>query len=173
MMNHNISELNLIVKFGKSSNSISDYQSKPFIELPYAMVKKELPALQNKEMITETVELIMKHQFPEFNIENVSGNEIMSFLLWIKEQQEFIRMIEEQNLQTEPEPEMMAAGINRLNEFGIAPLMEKIAKDWNYTPEQIEQMPYFKIYEKIKLDKVQSEINKNYQKIIEAKAKRK
>ncbi len=166
-------QLTLMLTYGKSANRIGEFESKLFIELPYAIVKKELPALQNKEMITETVELIMKHQFPEFNIEEASGNEIMSFLLWIKEQQEFIKNIEEANLQSDPEPEMLAAGINRLNEFGIAPLMEKIAKDWNMIPEEVEVKPYFKIYEKMKMDKIQGEINKAYQKILEAKSKRK
>ena len=68
---------------------------------------------------------------------------------------------------------MLVAGIHRLNEFGIATTVEKIAKDWNMKPEEVEAIPYFKIYEKMKLDKVQGEINKNYQKIIEEKSKRK
>lgn len=164
-------DLNLMLKFGKSSNRIGKYESKPFIELPYGLIKKDLPGLQKMELILETIELIMQNQFPEFDIKKADGNEVISFLLWIKEQQEFIKNIEEQNLQSDPEPEMLAAGINRLNEFGIAPVVEKIAKDWNYTPEEIEEKPYFKIYEKMKLDKVQGEINKNYQKIIEQKAK--
>ena len=166
-------DLNLMLKFGKSSNRIGKYESKPFIELPYGLIKKDLPAYQKQELIGESIELIMQNQFPDFEIKKTSGNDVIGFLLWIKEQQLFIKNIEEANLQTDPEPEMLAAGIHRLNEFGIAPMMEKIAKDWNYTPEQVEKMPYFKIYEKMKLDKVQGEINKNYQKIIEEKSKRK
>ena len=132
-----------------------------------------MPAYQKQELIGESIELIMQNQFPDFEIKKTSGNDVIGFLLWIKEQQEFIKNIEEANLQSDPEPEMLAAGIHKLNEFGIAPMMEKIAKDWNYTPEQVEQTEYFKIYEKMKLDKVQGEINKNYQKIIEEKSKRK
>lgn len=166
-------DLNLMLKFGKSSNRIGKYESKPFIELPYGLIKKDLPAYQKQELIGESIELIMQNQFPDFEIKKTSGNDVIGFLLWIKEQQEFIKNIEEANLQSDPEPEMLAAGIHKLNEFGIAPMMEKIAKDWNYTPEQVEQTEYFKIYEKMKLDKVQGEINKNYQKIIEEKSKRK
>ena len=166
-------DLNLMLKFGKLSNRIGKYESKPFVHLPYGLIKKDLPAYQKQELIGESIELIMQNQFPDFEIKKASGNDVIGFLLWIKEQQEFIKNIEEANLQSDPEPEMLAAGIHRLNEFGIAPTVEKIAKDWNYTPEQVEKTEYFKIYEKMKLDKVQGEINKNYQKIIEEKAKRK
>lgn len=166
-------QLTLMLTYGKPNNRIGEFESKPFVLLPYGLIKKDLPNLQKKELVKETIELVMKSQHPMFDIDKVSEVELVSFLLWIKEQQEFIKNIEEQKLQTEPEPEMLASGIHRLNEFGIAPTVEKIAKDWNYTPEQVEKTPYFKIYEKMKLDKVQGEINKAYQKIIEEKSKRK
>ncbi len=166
------SDLNLMLKYGKANNKIGKYVSKKFIELPYGLVRKDLPNYHKQELLEESIELIMKAQFDDFDINKASGNEIVSFLLWIKEQIEFIKTVEENNLQSDPEPEMLAAGIHRLNEFGIATTVEKIAKDWNYTPEQVEQTPYFKIYEKMKMDKIQSEINKNYQKIMEEKSKR-
>ena len=166
-------QLSLMLTYGKPNNRIGEFESKPFIELPYGLIKKDLPAYQKQELIGESIELIMQNQFPDFEIKKASGNDVIGFLLWIKEQQLFIKNIEEANLQTDPEPEKLAAGIHKLNEFGIAPTVEKIAKDWNYTPEQVEQTEYFKIYEKLKLDKVQGEINKNYQKIIEEKSKRK
>lgn len=176
--NFNINEsspndLNLMLKYGKPSNIIGKYQSKPFIELPYGIVRKDLQAYQKQELLGETIELIMQCQFDDFKIAKASANEVIGFILWIKSQQEFIKNIEEQNLQSEPEPEMLAAGIHRLNEFGIATTVEKIAKDWNMKPEEVEKVPYFKIYEKMKLDKIQGEINTAYQKIIEEKSKRK
>ena len=41
-------ELNLMLKYGKPGNVIGQYQSKPFIELPYGIVKKDLPAYKRK-----------------------------------------------------------------------------------------------------------------------------
>lgn len=166
-------DFQLMLKFGKASNVIGKYQSKPFIELPYGLIKKDLPAYQKQELLGESIELIMQNQFEDFKVSKASANEVIGFLLWIKEQQTFIKNIEEQNLQSEPEPEMLVAGIHRLNEFGIATTVEKIAKDWNMKPEEVEAKPYFKIYEKMKMDKIQGEINKSYQKILEAKSKRK
>ena len=171
--NLNSSDIELMFKYGKSSNIVGGFESVSFMELPYAMIKRDIVYLLKENSINEVLELIFKPQFKSFNINKVKEAEKISFIIWINEQLERIFKIEEQFLQSEPEPELIASGIDRLNEFGINPLMEKIAKDWNKTPEEIEQYPYFKIYQKIKMDKVQSEINKRYQKIIEEKKKAK
>ena len=93
-----IDDFQMMLKFGKASDTIGKWKSKPFIELSYGIVKKHLPALQKQNLINETVELIMDSQFPDFKIENASGNEIISFLLWINSQQEFLYKIESENL---------------------------------------------------------------------------
>ena len=171
--NLNSSDIELMFKYGKSSNIVGGFESVSFMELPYATIKRDIVYLLKENSINEVLELIFKPQFKNFNINKVKEAEKISFIIWINEQLERVFKIEEQFLQSEPEPELIASGIDRLNEFGINPLMEKIAKDWNKTPEEIEKYPYFKIYQKIKMDKVQSEINKRYQKIIEEKSKAK
>ena len=167
-------DFDLILKYGKASSKIAGFESKPFIELPYGLVKIDLPALQRSESDSEAIiNLIMKLQFPEFDIESASGNEIVSFSLWIKEQQEFIYSIEEKYLSSEPEPEMMAAGIHQLNEFGDMVTVDALAKGDILKYDETKALPYFRVYEKLKLDKVNRDIEKRYQKIMEEKAKRK
>ena len=166
-------DLKLMLKFGNPSNIIGNYQSKPFIELPYGIIKKDLPAYQKNDLVLESVELVMQCQFPEFKVKKASGNEIVSFLLWIKSQQEFIYEIEKQNLQSEPEPEMLAAGLHKLNDFGDMVTIDSLAKGSILEYDKIEALPYFKVYEKLKLDKVHRDIEKNYSKIMEEKSKRK
>ena len=161
-----------MLKFWKDSNKIGEYESKPFIELPYGIVKKDLPAYQKRELISESVELIMQIQFPEFKIQNENANDVISFILWIKEQQEFLNEIEKINLHTEPEPEMLASGLQRLNDFGELVTIDALAKGNVLKYAEIQALPYFKVYEKLKLDKVNREIEKNYQKILEEKNKR-
>ena len=165
-------DLKKMLKFGKASNKIGEYESKPFIELPYGIVKKDLPAYQKRELISESVELIMQIQFPEFKIQNENANDVISFILWIKEQQEFLNEIEKINLHTEPEPEMLASGLQRLNDFGELVTIDALAKGNVLKYAEIQALPYFKVYEKLKLDKVNREIEKNYQKILEEKNKR-
>lgn len=170
-MNISEEDFKRMMKFGKPSNQIGGFTSKPFIELPFGLIKKDLPALQKKGDIIAVVNLVMKFQYANFDAENQTGNEIMSFLLWIKEQQEFINHIEQTNLHREPKAEMLAAGIHRLDEFGVYATIDNLAGGDLLKHSDIERMPYYKIYEKLKLNKVQQDIEEAYQKIIEKKRK--
>lgn len=170
-MNISESDFKRMLKFGNPSNKIGIFESTPFIELPFGLIKKDLPALQKKGDIIAVVNLVMQFQYTNFDAENESGNDIISFLLWIRDQQEFINHIEQTNLHREPKAEMLAAGIHRLDEFGVYATIDNLAGGDLLKHSEIESMPYFKIYEKLKLNKVQQEIEESYQKIIEKKRK--
>lgn len=159
----------LILKYGKPSNTISGVTSKPFIELPYGLVKIEIPQLLSSEKIEEAINAIIKIQSKDFNIENSNPNEVTAFILWIKEQMEFIANIEKQHLSSEPEPELSASGISRLEEFGVLATIDHLAGGDLLKYKDIEAQPYYKVYQKLKLDKVQGEIKKKYEEIIRNK----
>lgn len=159
-------EFNQILKYGKTSNVIGQYESKKFIELPYGIVKRELPILQKGSKFQEMILAVLNCQFENVNIDNVSGNDLMAFLLWIKQQLEFIYSIELKYLSTDPDLKMMAAGLHKLNELGELPIIDQLAKGDILKYDLIEALPYFKVYEKLKLDKINSEISKAYEEII-------
>ena len=166
-----VKDFERMVKYGKSSDTIEKYKSKAFIELPFGMVKKDLPLLQKQELLQESVNLILECQFGKVDLSGVSGNEFLQFLLWIREQQSFLSMIEKNNLSSPPEPELMAAGIDRLDEFGSYVTIDSLAKGNILEHERIEKLPYFKVYEKLKLDKIQRDIEKAYLEIMKHKNK--
>lgn len=158
-----------IRRFGKRSDSIGGFRSKPLVELPYGLVRIDLPKIDDG---LEQVQAVMQNQFPEFDIKNHSGNEIMYFLLWLGEQVGFISELEERFLSSDPEPEMLAAGVGKLNEFGAYATVDSLADGDILKHDAIMQLPYYAVYQKLKLDKVNREIEKAYQKIIAGKAKR-
>lgn len=166
-------DFNRIMKFGKPSNKVGQYVSKPFIELPYGVVRKDLPTLQKKDLLQESILLILECQFPKVDLTGVTANELMSFILWMKKQQEHIFHIEELYLSTDPEPEMMAAGVHRLNELGTLSTIHSLAGGDPLKHAGIEAMPYFKIYEILKLEKIQRDVQKAHAAIMEAKNKTK
>ena len=159
-------DFNRILKFGKAKNSIGKYESKKFIELPYGLVKRELPLLQKEAKFQEMVLAVLNCQFDDVNINDISGNDLMSFLLWIKSQLEFIFAIELNYLATDPDPKMVAAGLHRLSELGELPTLDQLAQGDILKYDLIEALPYFKVYEKLKLEKITGEIRKNYEEII-------
>lgn len=155
-------DLELIKKYGKAKNSLGGYVSKPFIELPYGIVRKNLPTLQKKEMHMDYILLILEAQYPKVNLAGVTANEIMAFMLWIKEQQEKIYKIEETYLSSEPDPIAIVAGIHRLNEFGALSTIHQLAGSDPLKHAAIEALPYYKIYEILKLEKINKEISKAF-----------
>lgn len=166
-------KFDLIMKYGKASNQLGKYSSKDFVELPYGVVRKDLPTLQKKDMLYDSILLILDCQYDKVNLRGVTANEMMSFLLWIKKQQEKIYQIEEHYLSTDPEPEMIAAGVHKLNEFGALSTIHQLAGKDPLKHAAIEALPYYKVYEILKLEKAEREIHKAYQGIMENKAKQK
>ena len=162
-------ELDQMLKYGKASSSLAGYESKKFIELPYGVIRKDLPTLQKKELFMESILLILGCQFDDVDLSSASQNEMMSFLLWIKEQQTFIYKIEEMHLASDPDPEMMAAGLHLLDEFGALSTIHQLAGSDPLKHPAIEALPYFKVYEILKLENVQRQIQKNHAEIIKNK----
>lgn len=158
-----------MVKYGKPTDTLGPYKSKAFIELPYGVVKKDLPLLQKKDLIQDSIELVLKCQFDNVDLSEVPANDFLRFILWIHEQQEFIYTIEKNNLSSEPEAELVAAGINRLDEFGSYTTIDSLASGDVLKHEEIERLPYYVVYQKLKLDKIQREIEKKYAEIIKNK----
>ena len=48
-------DLDFILKYAKSKNTIGKYEALPFIHLPYGIVKKDLPALLKQEEILKAI----------------------------------------------------------------------------------------------------------------------
>lgn len=165
--------LQLILKYGKASNKIGSYTSKPFISLPYGLVKIEIPNLIKDNDFQGCIYAVLSAQFPQVDIETAEANELMAFILWIKEQLEFINHLENKYLHTEPKAELLASGIQKLDEFGALTTIDNLAGGDILKYEKIKALPYSEIYQKLKLDKVQAEIKEKYENIITEKAKRK
>lgn len=166
-------DLQRMLKYGKASDTIGEFTSKAFIELPYGLVKIRIPKLLSEGETEAAVGSIMQSQFVNFDIQNATGNEIVGFFLWVQQQMEHLAYIEKTFLSSDPEPEMLAAGIMKLNEFGEMATIDQLAKGNILEYEKIEALPYFQVYQKLKLDKAHREIEKKYSKIMADKAKRK
>ena len=166
-----MSDLELIQRFGKASNCLGGYTSKSFIELPYGIVRKDLPTLQKKEMHLEYITMILECQYDKIDLRGVTANDIMSFMLWIKKEQEKIYKIEEIYLSSEPDPIAISAGIHKLDELGALSTIHHLAGNDPLKHAGIEALPYYKIYEILKLEKINKEISKDYAELTKKQTK--
>ena len=157
-----MADLEVIKKFGKPSNRLGGYICKSFVYLPYGIVRKELPLLQDKEDHLGYITLLLECQYGRVDLRGVKANDIMAFMLFIKKEQEKIYNIEKTYLSSAPDPLAIAAGINKLDEFGALATIHKLAGRDILKHEAVEALPYFKIYEILKLEKITSDIDRKY-----------
>lgn len=159
-------DFNKILKFGKPQNKVLGYEAAEFVSLPYGLIKRDLPQLQKQARFYDCVDLVLRHTYKDLDLSKATGNELMAFLLWIKEQQERLNALELNYLSSDPDPKMVAAGIHKLNDMGELPTIDNLAGGDLLKYEAIEALPYFRVYEKLKLNKIWSEINKQYEEIV-------
>lgn len=155
-------QLDYIFKYGKGSNQLGGYESLPFTELPYGVVRKDMITLQKKEMHAEAIMLLLNCQHENVKLKGITQNDILSFMVWIKKQHDKISNLEKFYLKSDPDPHMIAAGVHRLDEFGAFATIHTLAMGDMSKHAFIENSPYYKVYEVLKLEKVQREIQKAY-----------
>ena len=164
-------QLDFIFKYGQGSNKLGKYESKNFTELPYGIVRMDILTLQKKELHLEAIMMILECQFEKVSLKGVTQNDLFAFLVWMKKEQDKLFTRERNYLSSDPDPEAVAAGINRLDEFGALATIHTLAHNQVWRHKDIYNTPYFEIYQVLKLEKVQRDVQKAHQKIMEQKAK--
>lgn len=159
-------QLDYIFKYGKGSNKLGEYESLKFTELPYGIVRKDIITLQKKELHAEAIMMILECQYENVKLKGITQNDIFSFLVWMKQQHDRIYNMEKFYLQSDPDPHLIAAGVHRLDEMGALATIHALALNDMSKHEFIESRPYYKVYEVLKLEKIQKEIQKAYAEII-------
>lgn len=162
-------QLDYIFKYGAGSNRLGKYECKKFTELPYGIVRKDMLTLQKRDLHAEAIQLLLECQYPKVNLKGVTQEEIFNFMVFIKKQHDKIFNMEKFYLKTDPDPHLLAAGVHRLDEFGALATIHTLAMNDISKHTYVENLPYYKVYEVMKLEKVQKEIQKAYAEIVKPK----
>lgn len=162
-------QLDYIFKYGAGSNKLGKYECKNFVDLPYGVVRKDMITLQKRDLHAEAIQLLLECQYPKVNLKGITQNQIFDFMVFIKKQHDKIFNMEKFYLKTDPDPHLMAAGVNRLDEFGALATIHTLAMNDISKHPYIENLPYYKVYEVLKLEKVQKEIQKAYAELVKPK----
>lgn len=166
-------ELDLIVRFGKPKNTIGRYACKRLIFLPYGLVRKEIPVMQKANRHNDVVIELLKAQHGEdLDLTDVTPNDALAFYLFVRKELEYIQKLEKNYLSSEPEAEMIGAGINELNQFGALATIHSLAGGDILKHKAVEAMSYYEVYQVLKLEKINRDINKRYAEIMAAKNKK-
>jgi hypothetical protein len=169
----NEAQLDMILKYGKASNRLGRYELPKLIYLPYGLVRIEIPVLQKKNDHDEVIRRLLRHQYPDepIDLNGVTGNEVLSFYLFVRKELERIQNLEAINLSGEPDAKMLIAGIKQLDEFGGLATVHTLAQNDPLRHAGIKAMPYFEIYQILKLNKVTRDIDKRYAELVDQENK--
>jgi hypothetical protein len=113
--------------------------------------------------------MLLECQYPKVNLKGITQAEIFDFMVFIKKEQDKIFNRERFYLKTDPDPQLIAAGVHRLDEFGALATIHALAMGDISKHPYVESLPYYKVYEVLKLEKVQKEIQKAYAEITKPK----
>lgn len=162
-------EFNFLIEFGVRNNILFGMEVPMLIYMPYGFVKIELPEYLSTANVYEIINRIAKLQ----NIEETETDtkELIAFILWIKDEFEAIRKLESEHLSGSPDPDMLAAGVQELNELGEINVIDSLAGGDILKWEAIEMLPYYKVFDKLKKNMIENKVNKAYHKIIASKKK--
>lgn len=156
-----------VKKYGKRTNTLFDVELEPLIYFPYGFVKIDLPSLLNENNIDEIIKLIC--DIKDICVKKITDKEKISLTLWLIDELEAIGSLEQNYLSSQPEPELIASGIDELNVFGELNIIDSLAGGDILKWEQVKQLPYHSIFDKLRKDNIERKINKNYNKIISKK----
>lgn len=109
-------------------------------------------------------------QVSEDEILDTRDREFVAFLKHIRNEMEIVDKMNK-SLKSEPDNDLVEAGIDRLNVFGELAIYYSISKDpreW----DAISEVSFGKMYAKLMMDKINGEVQRRYNEILQQKQER-
>lgn len=160
-------KFDFLIKNGKRSHALNDYDFESLCYSSYKFVKETAPDLIKEgkfERLIFECFIDRKIYIFENDINNFDFNECLYFVLWIIDDLKYWSKMEQEHLSGEPDMDMMLAGINELNIFGDLNVIDMLAGGDVLKWEEVKKMTYQKIFDKqlktIKEGKFQKEYSK-------------
>ena len=162
---------NVLINNLKRSNVLFGESCKGLDVQTYEMTKRIIPELFYKG----DYEGIIKKLFwvADEAIDKLNEVEMLSFILWVKDELETIAKLEEEFLASDPDADLINAGVRELDMFGDKVLIDTLAGGDITKWKEVLNLPYHFVFYKLAINNKQAKINKNYHKIISDKQKRK
>lgn len=157
------------LEYGKRLTEIDD-QPIQVTQLPFCYIKWEFADLMQKNIIN-TVKIALDHL--NINYKSLSGKELSCVFLYLYDEimtkEGVIYQLEETYLKGTPDPNMIAAGQNRLAPYNNLLTLFNLSNKDVLKIEEVSKMPYQMLLDIQSMQKIEGEIQSNYHKIISKK----
>lgn len=154
----------VLVDSAKPSNVFMGVEVKDITEWPFADVLNMCTNSTPINMVKLATGL------SEEEIEKGDENDFIKLLAHLKEEIKKIEKLEAM-LKSEPNPDLVAAGIEKLNKYGVISVYNAINPDPR-TWDEISKLPYHLVWAKLAITKESAEVQKEYDRIIMDKQKK-
>ena len=161
-------DLNLILKNGKRSSELLGYDFQSLIYCRFDFLRETIPELLkigNFEKLIISIFADREIVIFESDLNRISANEVLYFINWIRDEFEMIAQLEQDNLVSEPDMDLISAGMNEMNQFGDLNIIDSIAGGdilkWN----DIKKLRYNDIFDKQLKMLMENKIQKRLMKI--------
>ena len=161
-------EFQFLMKNGIRSSVLNDFDFKSLIYNSFGFIKDTLPELIDKGDFERLIfEFFKDRKINLFicDIDRINYNEILYFLFWAKDELVMISKLEQEYLSAEPDIDLIAAGINEMNQFGDLNTIDSLANGDILKWEEIKKLPYNKVFDKQYKSVVEARIQKKLVKI--------
>ena len=162
-------EFNWLLKYGKRTDNING-ELIQVNQLPFCYIKWEFANLIKTDIITATKKGL---DYLEIDYKYLDSRELKSIFLYLYDEiltkEGLIYHLEETYLKNVPDPDMIASGQHRLNDFNNLLTLYNLANEDVLKIDEVSKQPYQFLLDVQVMKKIQGEIQSNYHKIISNK----
>lgn len=157
-----IPEREIISKHSKRSNTLCGVTLTSIFDLSFWDVKNTIPDMLEEGKYDEVFHKLIsnKKKIKFARIEKVNNFKKFEFYMWLLDQYEAINNLERTQLNSVVDQKLINAGIKRMEVLGYFPLIDAIARDYNYTHEEVKNLSYETVFEIQLKNKIEADINK-------------
>lgn len=161
-------EFDFLVKNGKRSSKLFNFEFDSLIYSGWGLVKERLPELFTKgEFDRLFFEMLRDRGYNVFMsaVQKMETKEALKFILWIRDELEAIANLEKTYLVSSPSAKLFQAGINRLDQFGLLNTIDNLANGDILKYDEVRKLRYNVVFDKQYRDIILKEIQDKLSKI--------
>jgi len=156
-----------LLKNGKRSSMLDGHDFESLTLCSWKFLKETLPELIKIGNFEKLVLEIFRDRGINIfscDVDRIEPNDILHFIFWIKDELEAINKLEADNLNSEPDADLNAAGIHEMNVFGDLNTIDQLAGGDILKWEAIKQLRYHQVFDKQLKSIIENRIEKKYAK---------
>lgn len=170
-----IENFDLVKKHAERTNRICGVEMDNLFGVPFWEVKQEIPKLINDGEIERAIHkvIVSEKNITFGKVKDSDNYEKAKFFFWMLDQYEVIAKLEETKLMSNPDPDLSAAGVDKLNVLESFNIIDNIAHKYSYTHAEAKELTYDTVFSIQLKEKIEREINKKLSEIKRKKRNRK